>query len=187
MSGEFQAMRPLTDEETELVFKKLAKYIGDNVRILIDREDSQYCFRLHKDRVYYCSEALMRKAACIAREQLLSFGTCLGKFTKSKKFHVHITALDYLAPYAKCRVWVKSNAEQQFLYGNNILKSGVGRMSEGCEARQGVVVYSMSDMPLGFGITAKSTADCRRAEPTAIVVLHQCDLGEYLRSEASLT
>lgn len=55
----------------------------------------------------------------------------------------------------QCRVWVKPNAEQQFLYGNNILKSGVGRMSEGCEARQGVVVYSMSDMPLGFGITAK--------------------------------
>ncbi len=43
----------------------------------------------------------MRKAACIARDQLLSFGTCLGKFTKSGKFHLHITALDYLAPYAK--------------------------------------------------------------------------------------
>lgn len=42
----------------------------------------------------------MRKAACIAREPLLSFGTCLGKFTKTKKFHLHITALDYIAPYA---------------------------------------------------------------------------------------
>lgn len=45
----------------------------------------------------------MRQAACIAREPLLSFGTCIGKFTKTKKFHIHITALDYLAPYAKVR------------------------------------------------------------------------------------
>uniref|UniRef100_A0A1I7WTV2 Uncharacterized protein n=1 Tax=Heterorhabditis bacteriophora TaxID=37862 RepID=A0A1I7WTV2_HETBA len=34
-----------------------------------------------------------------------------------------------------------------------------------------------------FGVSAKSTADCKRADPTAIVVLHQSDLGEYLRNE----
>lgn len=94
-------MRPLTDQETELFFKKLSKYIGDNIRHLLDREDGQYCFRLHLDRVYYCSEKLMKAAACISRKQLLSFGTCLGKFTKSGKFYLNITALDYLAPYAK--------------------------------------------------------------------------------------
>ncbi|VDN56652.1 unnamed protein product [Dracunculus medinensis] len=180
-------MRPLTDEETEIVFKKLAKYIGENVRLLIERGDSNYCFRLHKDRVYYCSESLMKKAACVAREQLLSFGTCLGKFTKTKKFHIHITALDYIAPYAKCKVWLKPNAEQQFLYGNNVVKSGIGRMTDGALSHQGVVVYNMNDLPLGFGVTAKGTAECRKADPTAIVVLHQCDLGEYLRKEAFLT
>ncbi|VDN25218.1 unnamed protein product [Gongylonema pulchrum] len=163
-------MRPLSDEETEVVLKKLTRYIGDSVRLLIDRDDATYCFRLHKDRVYYCSEPLMRKAACISRSPLLSFGTCLGKFTKTRKFHLHITALDYIAPYAKCKVWVKPNAEQQFLYGNNVLKSGMSRMTEGAEAHQGV-----------------STAECRRADPTSIVVLHQADLGEYIRREAALT
>ncbi|KAH7724496.1 60S ribosome subunit biogenesis protein nip7 [Aphelenchoides avenae] len=180
-------MRPLTDEETEKLFQKLAKYIGENIRLLLEREDGRYCFRLHKDRVYYCSEDLMKRAACISRKHLLSFGTCLGKFTKSGKFFLHITALDYLAPYAKWRVWLKPNAEQQFLYGNNVLKSGVGRMTEGTEAKQGVVVYNMADMPLGFGVSAKSTTDCRRADPTAIVVLHQADLGSYIREEDTLT
>ncbi len=28
-------------------------------------------------------------------------GTCFGKFTKTKKFKLHVTCLDYLAPYAK--------------------------------------------------------------------------------------
>uniref|UniRef100_A0A8R1DMW8 Crossover junction endonuclease MUS81 n=1 Tax=Caenorhabditis japonica TaxID=281687 RepID=A0A8R1DMW8_CAEJA len=142
-------MRPLTEEETSLVFAKLASFIGDNVSMLIDRNDGDYCFRNHKERVYYCSENLMRQAACIAREPLLAFGTCLGKFTKSKKFHLQITALDYLAPYSKYKVWLKPNAEQQFLYGNNILKSGIARMTDGTPTHAGIVVFSMTDVPLG--------------------------------------
>eukprot|EP00041_Stephanoeca_diplocostata_P014214 m.256051 g.256051 ORF g.256051 m.256051 type:complete len:73 (-) comp19624_c1_seq2:623-841(-) len=55
-------MRPLTDEETKTVFEKLDKYIGDNVRLLVDRPDGSYCFRTHRDRVYYVSEAIMKKA-----------------------------------------------------------------------------------------------------------------------------
>lgn len=78
----------------------------------------------------------MRQAACIGRKQLGSFGTCLGKFTKGGSFFLHITALDYLAPYALAKIWLKPQAEQQFLYGNNIVKSGVGRMSEGIEEKQ---------------------------------------------------
>lgn len=31
----------------------------------------------------------------------MSVGTCFGKFTKTNKFRLHITALDFLAPYAK--------------------------------------------------------------------------------------
>ena len=42
------------------------------------------------------------KIACnIGRDELISFGTCFGKFTKTGKFMLHITALDFLAPYAK--------------------------------------------------------------------------------------
>ncbi len=60
--------------------------------------------------------------------------------------------------------------------------------------------------PTGFGVTAYSTAECRKVEPTAIVgihsiaclpvhlcglvwaaVFHQADIGEYLRDEDTLT
>lgn len=43
----------------------------------------------------------MKKAGHISRDNLLSFGTCFGKFTKTGKFRLHVTALDFLAPYAK--------------------------------------------------------------------------------------
>jgi len=46
------------------------------------------------------------------------------------------------------KIWVKASAEQQFLYGNHILKSGIGRMTENIEKYQGVVIYSMNDLPL---------------------------------------
>ena len=48
-----------------------------------------------------CSESLLKRAAHIARGNLLSFGTCFGKFTKGGSFRLHVTALDFLAPYAK--------------------------------------------------------------------------------------
>lgn len=179
-------MRPLTDDETRAVFSKLAKFIGDNVKNLIDRPDGVYCFRMHRDRVFYVSEKLMKAASHIPRKQLLSFGTCLGKFSKTQKFRLHITSLIVIAPLAKKKVWVKPSAEQQFLYGNHVLKSGLGRITEATERYDGVVVYSMSDVPLGFGVAAKSTADCRHIDPHAIVCLHQADVGEYLRDEATI-
>ena len=46
---------------------------------------------------------IMRWGTNVARKNLMSLGTCIGKFTKSGKFHLQITALDVLAPYAKAR------------------------------------------------------------------------------------
>ncbi len=54
-------MRPLTDEETKVFFEKLSKYIGENIKDLLDRSDGAYCFRLHRDRVYYVSEKIMKQ------------------------------------------------------------------------------------------------------------------------------
>jgi len=100
-------MRPLTEEETTTFFEKLAKYIGRNIRFLLDRKDENYCFRLHKDRVYYASEKLVRKAQSVPRENLGCLGTCFGKFTKSKKFRLEITCLEYLARFALYKIWIK--------------------------------------------------------------------------------
>ena len=47
-------------------------------------------------------------------------------------------------PAALWQVWVKPSAEMQFLYGNHVLKNGLGRITEGTPSYTGVVVYSMS-------------------------------------------
>lgn len=84
------------------------------------------------------------------------------------------------------KVWLKASAEQQFLYGNHVSKSGLGRITENTPKHQGVVVYSMNDLPLGFGVTARSTAECKVTDPLTTVCFHQADIGEYIRSEDTL-
>eukprot|EP00163_Fabomonas_tropica_P018506 TRINITY_DN32849_c0_g1_i1.p1 TRINITY_DN32849_c0_g1~~TRINITY_DN32849_c0_g1_i1.p1 ORF type:complete len:181 (-),score=33.66 TRINITY_DN32849_c0_g1_i1:157-699(-) len=176
-------MRPLSEQETKVFFEKLAKYIGRNIKFLIDRDPETWVFRINKDRVYYANDELVRRVTNVSREGMASLGVCFGKFTKAGKFRLHITCLDYLAQYAKYKVWVKPSQELSFLRGNHILKSGLGRITEDTPEHQGVVVFNMADVPLGFGITAKSTQECRKVDATTIVCIHQADTGEYLRDE----
>ncbi len=172
----------------------------------------------NQDRVYYVSESVMKASTSINKDNLLHCGTCLGKFTKSGKFRLHITALDYLAQYSKVsfclvgtidlylnfrpwrsnesyqsidqsidrrgnqyKVWLKQSAEMSFLYGNNVMKSGLARITEATPQYAGVVVYNLADIPLGFGVAAQTTDVCKELAPTANVVLHQADVGEFLR------
>jgi 60S ribosome subunit biogenesis protein NIP7 len=44
----------------------------------------------------------------------------------------------------------------------------------------------MAEIPLGFGTTAKSTQDCRKADTTTVVCYNDCDTGEYLRDEDTI-
>ncbi|GFZ45902.1 60S ribosome subunit biogenesis protein NIP7 [Saitozyma sp. JCM 24511] len=180
-------MRPLTEEETKAVFEKLANYIGKNLVHLIDRdEDDAYCFRLHRDRVYYLPLSMLHLATSVARPNLVSLGTCFGKFSKTGKFKLGITSLDWLAKYAKYKIWIKPAGELPFLYGNHVVKAHLGRITEDTPEHQGVVVFSMADVPLGFGVTARSTLDTRKLDPSGIIVFHQADVGEFLRDEDTM-
>ena len=178
-------MRPLTDEETKLVLEKLVKYIGKKATYMVSNEETNYVFRLHRQRVYYCSEDLLKFAQTFEKKKLISFGTCLGKFTKTGKFRLNITALDYLAKYAQYKIWIKPNGEQMFLYGHHIVKSHIDRITEDTPANAGVVIFNIKDVPIGFGTTAKAAVDLKDCNPNMIFVYNQSDVGEYLIIEDS--
>ncbi|KAL6548261.1 hypothetical protein OROGR_008682 [Orobanche gracilis] len=188
-------MRPLDETETTLVFNKLYKFVGNNLKNIVldsqsyegpDSNPGGYCLRLQRNRVFYVSESLVKRATNIKREKLISLGTQIGKFTKAGKFHLTIQCLNLLAANAKHKVWLKPTSELTFLYGNSVLKGGLGRITENIQVNDGVVVFSMADIPLGFGDAAKSTVDCRKMDPNGIVVHRHGDVGEYLRMEDDL-
>ncbi|KAK1369234.1 60S ribosome subunit biogenesis protein NIP7-like [Heracleum sosnowskyi] len=187
-------MRPLDEKETTQVFEKLFNFTGNNLKNIVEApshegpesDPGRYCFRLNKNRVYYVSESLVKRATNVKRDKLVALGTQIGKFTKGGAFHLTIQSLNLLAANAKHKVWLKPTAEMSFMYGNHVLKGGLGRITENINTNDGVVVFSMSDMPLGFGVAVKSTQDCRKMDPNGIVVIHRADIGEYLRMEDEL-
>lgn len=73
-----------------------------------------------------------------------------------------------------------------FLYGNHIIKAGVQRITEDMPQNAGVIVLSMSNAPLGFGLAAQAADRLKDLDGTAMAVLHQSDVGEYLREEEAL-
>ncbi|EAU38851.1 60S ribosome subunit biogenesis protein NIP7 [Aspergillus terreus NIH2624] len=184
-------MRPLTEQELRTVLEKLTVYVGSSVKDLLTPTDSsgkpdRWVFRLAQSRVYFVRLSLANLATSIARENLLSCGTCLGRFTKSGKFRLHITALSVIAPIARHKLYLRPNGVMPFLYGGHAVKAHVARWSQECPEHSGVVVFDSEDMPLGFGIAAKAPAAAQRASPTEIVCFRQADCGEYLREEDSL-
>ena len=58
----------------------------------------------YTQRVYYVREDIMKRATSVARDQLVSLGVCVGKFTHSDKFRLTIGALELLAAHAKHKV-----------------------------------------------------------------------------------
>jgi 60S ribosome subunit biogenesis protein NIP7 len=180
-------MRALTEAETKALFEKIAKYIGPNTKHLLDRTDEEWVFRLHKHRIWYMPKRLAKLASCVAKKNLMGIGILFAKVTHNEHMRIQITALDFLAQYAQFKIWVKPNQEQSFMYGNHITRAGLGRITEDTPQYQGVAVFSMSDVPIGFGVAAQGTLQCRKCEMNTTVLFHEADVGEFLRDEARLT
>ncbi|KAL4804704.1 hypothetical protein BDV18DRAFT_142358 [Aspergillus unguis] len=184
-------MRALTEDETRTVFEKLAQYTGSSLKNLIAPLDNspnadRYVFRISGNRLFYVRLSLANLATSITRDNLLSLGVCMGKFTKTGKFRLHITALPIIAEHARNKIWIKPNGVMPFLYGSNVAKAHVAKFPDDVTEHSGIIVCTQDDVPLGFGITARSTAEARRLEPTGVVCFRQADCGEYLRDEDTL-
>ncbi|KAJ5648090.1 ribosome biosynthesis protein NIP7 [Penicillium lividum] len=189
-------MRSLTEEETKTLFTKIANYTGSSLSQLVaptatdgaSGEVDRMVFRIQKDRVFYMPLKLANLAVSIPRASLLSVGTMIGKFTKTGKFRLALTSLDIIAPHARYRLWIKPNGESAyhtnrivivlvltndcftvpFLYGSNVVRAHIARWSEDAPEHSGCIVYSMD-------VTARSTAEIRKLDPTAIALFRQAD------------
>ena len=158
------------------MFSKLEKFIGtEGIAKLIDRKDAPHVFRLQKSKVFYMSEAQVRETTSFSRERLIATGICVGRMTHSGKFKLTIHFLEILAQFAKYKVWLKPTAEMSYLYGSNVTKVGLARVTEGIPQYSGVIVFSENMLPLGFGVAAQPTDALQSLEPTAIVILN-CEL-----------
>lgn len=175
-------MRILKEEEERKVIDRLQYYVGDNMAELL----STYKLRLNNQRVFLVTDELLKASSQLGRDQIISCGIILGKITKGENFRVTITALQTLHKYANHKVWIKTSAEMNFLYGNNALRSHIHKISESIPQNAGVFVYNVHDVPLGFGVMAVNQTSYAKARGGVQVVLTQADTGEYIRNERNI-
>ncbi|KAJ3708770.1 hypothetical protein LUZ61_012475 [Rhynchospora tenuis] len=112
------AMRPLDEKETTLVFEKLFKFVDPNLKHIIERPAVGDCFWLHKNRVYYFSEPLVRRSTFIVRPKRVSLGLPIAKITKSGQFRITIHSLVLLTEHERNKICQKPAEDiLTFLYG----------------------------------------------------------------------
>ncbi|CRG94864.1 large ribosomal subunit assembling protein, putative [Plasmodium gallinaceum] len=179
-------MRPLNDQETMIVFKKLAKFVGNNLLSMLSYNNEEYVFRLHKSNVYFVRADVAKQAESINKKSLISLGICLGKFTKANNFFIKITSISFLNEFCIHKIWLKESGEKNFLFGNNVLKSHLLKVSDNIKKGDGIIVLSGNDNPIGFGISTRNTQEIKILNVTDTILIHQGDVGEYLRSESTI-
>ena len=150
------------------------------------KPEGLYYFQFHKNYVYYVSESLVKRATNISNNSWCTLALVPKKSPRPITFLLTIQCLDLLATHAKRKIWLKPTAEMYFIYGNHVLKGGLGRIIENTAQNEGVVIFSMSDVSLGFGVATNSMQDYRKMEPNMIVAYHRYDIGEYLCIEDEL-
>lgn len=175
-------MRDLKKEEKDKILKKLSRFVGDNIDELL----GQYVLQLHRQKVLLISPELKKQTSQIGRKELICAGIVLGKITKNNNFWVNVTSMHILERFALHKIWLKSSAEMNFLYGNNVIRSHMHKISGDVPKNSVVFVYNQNNTPLGFGVTAKSSADITASQGRSLVVMNQADTGAYLRNEASI-
>lgn len=165
-------MRILTEEELTLMFSKLKKYLGSNIKMILDLQEGEgaMVFRVIRQKVYLIPAQVVKQCSVFGKKELLHAGVCFGQFSKSGKFRIQVTCTDFLSRFSSRKIWLKSNGEQNFLYGNHVLKAHIASISEQCLRNEGVIIVSQDNIPLGFGVLAKTAEELKTADPTAIYV-----------------
>ncbi|KRH94216.1 Ribosome biogenesis protein NIP7 [Pseudoloma neurophilia] len=175
-------MRKLTNEEFKKIEDKLVKIIGNNIKDLF----GTYTAFLHLKNVFLLTENEFKKISNIPQKNIILVGKHLGKFTRSDRFFLKISALNILEQYASRKVWIKWSAEMNFLYGNNVSKSHVLKTSEDIGKNEVVFLYNPKDTLLGYGITTRDNRSFEKADHHSSYIIRQCDKGEFLREEQSI-
>lgn len=175
-------MRQLTKEEYEKITAKITKYISpQNFHTNYKNDD----LVLHNQKLFHIPN-IKKYTSSIARKDLVGAGVCLGKFTKTNQFRITITSLQSLSKFASHKVWVKTTSENNFLYGNDILKAHIQKMSDNIPINSNVFVFNMNDNPIGFGVMSRGSNSLGSVSGESVAVIRQSDCGEYLREQDAI-
>ncbi|KAG7111652.1 60S ribosome subunit biogenesis protein NIP7 like [Verticillium longisporum] len=159
-------MRPLVEEETKKVFAKLANYTGGSLKQLIQPLDN--------GNPAYSLCAVLGSSTNAPHQG----DRYVLRLQKDRVYYVLLSIANLAVSIERAKL---------LSIGTCLgVKAHVGRWTDDIPEHAGIVFYNMADVPIAFGVTARSTADAKRLDPTGIVAFRQADCGEYVRDEDTL-
>ncbi|KAF7703920.1 60S ribosome subunit biogenesis protein nip7 [Cucumispora dikerogammari] len=176
-------MREINQTEQSKIFKKLTSFIGTSNINTLFTENKDTKLMLHNKNIYLLKTAMLKHLSCVPNESLHHAGLLIGKLTKTNNFFLHVSSLSYLSKYCLNKVWIKKSAEMNVLYGNNIIKSHIFKISDQLEVNAFVVIFNSEDVILGFGVTTRDSKGIDGMEGGSVAIINQSDNGVYLRDE----
>jgi 60S ribosome subunit biogenesis protein NIP7 len=176
-------MRELKIEEARFLISKFIKFKGNKIFEFIKSIYFNFSlFRLQKNRIFFCASLLYYRAINFYKKNLGSIGSCIGRFTHSRKFYFLIPALNLLIKNQKFfSIFTNSMGEKQFIFGNNLKKEKILKLSKNIFESDGVILIGMNSLPIGFGESLKSTILLPKVKNCSLLVINHSDIGRYIR------
>ncbi|MHA1238832.1 MAG: hypothetical protein ACTSSJ_06315 [Candidatus Odinarchaeia archaeon] len=109
-----------------------------------------------------------------------SLGVYLARYFKNH-YELSLESLRFIAPLTDKKVWVSEEGERFFLYGKDIFKRSVTKISPTACAGDKVIVLNSKCEALGLGVLRIKPESFRDTKDNTIVVDNITDLGWYIR------
>merc|ERR1712224_595947 len=104
----------VVDSQNKNVYEKFFQFVGENVHNIDQNDEKLFFFRIKNEHVYLVRDDLIRYSSSLPRVNLISYGTCVGKFSHSGRFHLTIGALDMISQHSLNKVWLHRGSELKF-------------------------------------------------------------------------
>merc|ERR1712046_528575 len=123
-------MGMLSLDGTKYVYEKIFQFIGKSIHDINKEGQELYFFRERERFIYFVRDSLIRRASSLLKDNLVSYGTCIGKVSHSGRFRLTIGAMDLISLKSDKKVWLERGSDLKFLYGINVLKSGLNKTTK---------------------------------------------------------
>lgn len=109
---------------------------------------------------------------------------CLGIYIARyfrNHYELSLESLKLVAPYTDKKIWINENGEKFFIYGRDIFKNSIAKISPNVKTNEKIIVLNLKNEPLGIGILKIPPKNFEKISDKKVVLENVADVGWYIR------
>ncbi|MFX1469857.1 MAG: PUA domain-containing protein [Promethearchaeota archaeon] len=185
--------REINEIEKEIILQSLSK-ISPNLSQFIIRSKNMLYISLKESNsktnypiIYLSFNFLQEQIDLIElNDKIFSLGLYFG-FIKKGNFHLSLEGAEYLYKRGilsdnKC-IYISREGERSILYGNNILKNMISKISSNLEKGDFLLIFNEMNEILAIAQSKVENEDIKQLKSEDIIAYNLNDKGHYLREK----